>query len=150
MFADSAGCLVETTDPNADPVEFSPQGGGFVYRMKRDRFRETFKAAKTPAVQTARFTADWLPADMSVEGFTDGMRWNGWGVPMLPLEEAQRLIPHMPGLRYDAATDAFIMNDPDNDPETGEVYSGKPITVDGKAIKVYAIGAGSWCWYPPR
>jgi hypothetical protein len=150
LFADAAGCLVETTDPNADPVEFSPQGGGFVYLMKQDRFRETFKAAKTPAIQRARFTADWLPADMSVEGFTDGMRWNGWGMPMFPLEEAQRLIPHTSGLRYDAAIDAFIMNDPDNDPETGEVYSGKTITVDGKAIKVYAIGAGSWCWDPAR
>lgn len=150
LFADSAGCLVETMDPTADPVEFNPQGGGFVYRMPQERFRETYKPAVTPAIRKARFTADWLPADMSVEGFTNGMRWNGWGMPMFTLEEAQRLIEHMPGLEYDPATDSFLIKQADDDPDQHEVYAGETITVDGQTVKVYALGAGSWCWDSPR
>lgn len=151
LFADSAGCLVETNDPTADPVEFSPQGGGFVYRMALERFGETFKPATTPAIRKARFTADWLPADMSVEGFSNGMRWNGWGMPMFTLEEAQRLIPYMPGLEHDASTDSFVMKSENDEPGQHEVFAAETITVDGQSVKVYAIGAGSWCWGdPPR
>jgi hypothetical protein len=149
LFADAAGCLVETTDPTADPVEFSPQGGGFVYRMKQDRFRETFKAADKPALRKVRFTADWLPAEMSVEGYTNGMRWNGWGMPMFTLEEAQRLIPYMPGLEHDASTDSFVMRSESDEPGQHEVFAAETITVDDQAVKVYAIGAGSWCWDAP-
>lgn len=148
LFADSAGCLVQTTDPDADPVEFSPQGGGFVYRMAPTRFRDTFTRAASPAIRAARFTADWLPDDVSVEGFTNGMRWNGWGMPMFTLEAAQALIPHMPGLEHDAATDSFVMKQPDDEPGEHEVFTAQTINVDGKDIKVYAIGAGSWCWDP--
>ena len=150
LFADSSGRLVQTTDPDADPVEFSPQGGGFVTRMKPDRFRETFKPAKQPAIRKARFTADWLPADMSVDGFTNDMRWNGWGMPMFTLEEAQRLIPHMPGLEHDASTDSFVMKSENDEPGQHEVFAAQTINVDGQTVKVYAIGAGSWCWDPPR
>lgn len=150
LFADSSGRLVQTTDPDADPVEFSPQGGGFVTRMKPDRFRETFKPAKQPAVRKARFTADWLPADMSVEGFTNDMRWNGWGMPMFTLEEAQRLIEYMPGLEHDASTDSFVMKSENDEPGQHEVFAAQTINVDGQTVKVYAIGAGSWCWDPPR
>mgnify|MGYP001627354913 CR=1 FL=1 len=150
LFADAAGCLVETTDPTADPVEFSPQGGGFVYRMARERFRDTYKPAVTPAIRKARFTADWLPADVSVEGFISGMRWNGWGMPMFTLEEAQRLIPYMPGLEHDASTDSFVMKSENDEPGEHEVFAAETITVDGQAVKVYAIGAGSWCWDPPQ
>jgi hypothetical protein len=38
LFADQAGSLVETAYPDADPVEFSPQGGGLVHRMSQPRF----------------------------------------------------------------------------------------------------------------
>lgn len=149
LFADPSGCLVETTDPDADPVEFSPQGGGFVYRMKQDRFRETFKRAEKPAIRKARFTADWLPSDMSLEAFTNDMRWNGWGMPSFTFEEAQRLMPQMPGLSYDATADAFVMKN-EGDAGGDEIFAGQSITVDGRAVKVYPIGAGSWCWEPPK
>lgn len=150
LFTDSAGGLVETMDPSDDPVEFSTQGGGFVYLMNQARFCATFKPAEVPAVHKTRFTADWLPADMSVEGFTNGMRWNGWGMPMFTLEEAQRLIPYMPGLEHDASTDSFVMKSENDEPGQHETFAAQTITVDGQTVKVYAIGAGSWCWDPPR
>lgn len=150
LFADASGRLVQTTEPNADPVEYSPQGGGYVSRMTPDRFRETFKPAKEPAIRKARFTADWLPADMSVDGFTNDMRWNGWGMPMFTLEQAQRLIPYMPGLEHDASTDSFVMESENDEPGQHEVFAAQTITVDGQTVKVYALGAGSWCWDPPR
>lgn len=150
LFGDASGRLVQTTDADADPVEFSPQGGGFVSRMNPDCFLETFKPAKQPAIRKARFTADWLPADMSVEGYTNDMRWNGWGMPMFTLEEAQRLIPYMPGLEHDASADSFVMKSEFDEPGEHEVFAAETIIADGQTVKVYAIGAGSWCWDPAR
>lgn len=150
LFADSVGCLVQTTDPTADPVLFHLQAGGFSYRMAQARFRDTFKAVETLAFRKARFTADWLPAEMSVEGFANGMHWNGWGMPKFTLQEAQRHIPHMPGLEFDVATDSFVMKQEDDEPGQHGTFAGETITVDGETVRVYAIGAGSWCWDPQR
>jgi hypothetical protein len=150
LFADQAGRLVETAYPEADPVEFSPQGGGLVHRMSQLRFKDTFRPAQTPPIRKARFTADWLPADVAVEGFTNGMRWNGWGMPLFAFKEAQQLMPHMPGMRYDAARDAFIMKLADGEPSEEEIFCSRTIDVEGTILTVYPLGAGSWCWDAPE
>jgi len=39
-----------------------------------------------------RFTAEWLPDDVSFEGWTDGKLWNGWACPLFERDEANRYV----------------------------------------------------------
>lgn len=148
LYADANGILMTVVGELTDPVRLVPQGGGFSGTMPLAKFKEHFKPVqgKLP-FKAARFDADWLPNDFLLEGYTDGRRWNGWAMPYLRLDQAQRLLAHMPDLRYDAGRDAFIQTIAEYDPPDNEdVFEACWISVDGHAIKVYAIGAGSWCW----
>lgn len=146
LYADDRGRMVETTDPDADVVEFSPQGGGFVYKMGHGVFHNTFKPATMPEFHEARFGGDWLPGDLILKGYTDGSRWNGWACPHFSKEEGLRLAEASPALRYDEARDAFVDRPIVDEDDIEEVFSSETITVAGQPLKVYAIGAGSWCW----
>lgn len=98
---------------------------------------------KQPLWRRTRFSLDGL--DGSFEGWTNGELWNGWDRPFFESEEAQRLISQLTDSkpRFDAQNDAFITVSSDED----EVWQAETATLlGGRTIKVYPIGAGSWCW----
>lgn len=147
LFADENGCLVEVLwTSTGDIVEFSAQGGGFVQKAPRAEFEKRFKPAALPAFSLRVVSAEWLPDALKLPAYTNGQRWNGWAMPYFPVEAAHALLEHMPDLRYDDTRDAFVSKSYDDEAED-EVYPAQVLVVRGETLKVYAIGAGSWCWW---
>lgn len=147
LFADEKGCLVEElwTSTN-DTVEFSAQGGGFVNKLSRSEFEKRFKPAELPLFSLKAVSAEWLPDDLKVPAYTNGQRWNGWAMPYFPAQSALSLLEHMPDLSYDATQDAFVSKSSEDDSEA-EVFPAQELVIEGVGVKVYAVGAGSWCWW---
>ena len=148
LFADEAGNLVQVLGTSTpETVEYSAQGGGFLHTAPRAEFERRFKPATLPALSLIAISAEWLPDDMSVPAYSNGRRWNGWAMPCFTLEAGRSLLEHMPDLRYDSARDAFISKaSDDGDEREDDVYLAETHVIDGLPIKLYAIGAGSWCW----
>lgn len=73
--------------------------------------------------------------------YHQNQHWNGWAMPYFTFKEAKKVAKEMKG-RYDEAKDAFIFNMDGED----DVYEPMTIKARGRSIKVYAIGAGYWCW----
>jgi len=48
-------------------------------------------------------------------------------------------------IHYDAETDTFHVYDPEA--KTGRAYPGQLVTVEGRAVVVYSLGAWLWPWY---
>lgn len=146
LYKDGSGNLVEVLGALSDPVEFTRQGGGFVQRMSKRAFERTFTATEAPGFALAKVSGDWMADSEWVDAYITPMRWNGWAMPYFAFDAAMKLLPGMGGrLAYDAARDAFVLTDPDMDGP--EAYEADFIEVNGESIKVYPIGAGSWCWY---
>lgn len=147
LFADETGRLVEVLwTSSAETVEFSAQGGGFVQSAPRAEFERHFKPASMPGFSLGAVSAEWLPEDLKVPAYTNGQRWNGWAMPHFPAAAAHGLLAHMPGLRYDSGRDAFVSKSYDDEVED-EAFAAETLVIDGQAVKTYAIGAGSWCWW---
>lgn len=91
-----------------------------------------------------------LNAEPYYEGYATLRTWNGWQMPAFEFSECQRIAETLGDgvvrISYDAKADAFVVRDlqsPDDEPE---VYAGKTIRTEDGPKKVYAIGAGAWCW----
>ena len=86
-------------------------------------------------------------------------RWNGFATPAFPLTEARRIarvsadlrrqdgVDAAERIRYDARTDSFLIDNPENHPgEKPEREHGFDIeTTQGKR-HVYGIGRMGWTW----
>lgn len=147
LFRDStneSAPLIEAYWPPGADVTFATQGGGLLQRMPLAAFEKRFVPAQMPGYKLMAVSAEWLPDDARVPAYTNGRRWNGWGMPHFTLEVAQGLVEFMPDLKYDKDRDAFTWRaEPDMEEE---VFQAEAILVDGEAVKVYPVGAGSWCW----
>lgn len=141
LYADQEGNLIEVSRMDTEIVEFSSQGGGFLKRCSRQEFDRLFKPANEPEYSRMVVGAEWL--DQTIACYSNGKRWNGWGMPLFPFESAQLLCSLMPDIHHDADQDAFVW-EPKG--EESESYSAQTINYQGASIKVYGIGAGSWCW----
>lgn len=65
---------------------------------------------------------------------------------MFESQEARRVIAAMPELtgKYDESDDRFVTLGQDGEEES---WSAESIQPDGgSTVKVYAVGAGCWCW----
>ena len=89
--------------------------------------------------------AEWLPSDLKIQAYSNGLLWNGWVMPYFTIEDARKLLDFMPNLRYDQSRDAFICTQEDQAEE--EVYGAVNVQLGGLPLTTYAIGAGYWCWY---
>ncbi|VVE17832.1 MULTISPECIES: hypothetical protein [Pandoraea] len=103
------------------------------------------------AQRTLEIISVSLDEGPSYQAYSCGERWNGWHCPYFTFEEAMKVTehPHLVGLKYVAEKDQFILDDPDyvNDPMyVPEIFEPETVTVDGRQIKLYAIGAFGWCW----
>lgn len=125
-----------------------PEGGGFQYALKAGADRQfrhvTPDERQGPLWRTSQFSLEGV--DGPFKGWTNGQLWNGWERPHFELEEAQKLIAAIsdPMIRYDSARDVFTTR---NGADEDEVWPAQLITALGPSqVKVYPIGAGSWCW----
>lgn len=147
LFANDFGDLFQVLGAlTSETIELFPQGGGFIRKLPRAEFERRFKPAQAPAFSLRAVSAEWLPTDMKLPAYTTGERWNGWAMPYFPEKTAHALLPHMPDLSYDATQDAFVSR-PIDDENNVTVFPAQALVVNGEAHKVYAIGAGSWCWW---
>lgn len=116
--------------------------------------------ARFPTYRKAWFSFDDAekPEDYFV-GWTNGERWNGWGMPYFEKAEAERVLAwHNARLEPADQPKAYLNGDryffpsiddtPGDPPHPG--YDPQQISVEtADAIDyfgTYAIGAGSWCW----
>src|ERR1017187_9210852 len=86
----------------------------------------------------------FLEGAVVVDGYDED--WNGWATPRFEFAEAQRLIGCLKEgkARFDSERDAFITISQDGEEK---FWQGQSVCItDGSSIKVYPIGAGSWCW----
>lgn len=125
-----------------------PVGGGLQYKIGpagqttlRIVMHQEKKAA--PFWKTT-FSLEGVAGEF--EGWTDGTFWNGWATPHFELGEARKVIEalHPAKASFDEAKDAFITDSTDGEQE---VWEANQIDLpDGTRLKVYPIGAWSWCW----
>lgn len=139
------GLLYEVCDLGNGYVELAPQGGGFMRRLTQDQFERNFERVTPDLTYTAgTVTAEFLPEGVILPCYSNGMRWNGWGMPVFAFEAACRLMALNPEITYDAQRDCFTWKPHDDDEQ--DTFEAAMIDNDGRPVKVYAIGAGSWCW----
>jgi hypothetical protein len=90
------------------------------------------------------------------EGWTAGQRWNGWECPYFEFGTAMQIVDAWNHLnfgeeehraRYDEEQDKFYFSD--GGLEEWDCFGAKMIEAEGKAIKVYPIGAFYWIWRIP-
>jgi len=148
----ASGQLFEISERGETTVSIHPQGGGFVYTVGLADFAANFTPASIPPYAPALVSGDWFDDLEVAECYSDGRRWNGWGMPMFTYEQALKLIANFPTLIYDERLDAFVLpaetgeTTVDAEAEPDDVFSATYIDVDGVKLKVYPIGSGSWCW----
>lgn len=146
LYKDASGNFYETVpaSPPDGMVHFSRQGGGFVMQLTAADFAAKFTRADLPTYSAIEVDADWLPDGMTLPAYSNGMRWNGWAMPYFERDTATRLLAIAEDLTYDEAADHFVMKGQDGD--EADVFAATMIEVDGKTIKVYPVGLGSWTW----
>lgn len=138
--------VVVVTERTETTVKFYSESGGFEKTGPAEKFEEDFRAVD-PAVDVLRWRRAYLCFEDGplIPGFSDGRRWNGWAMPAFTKETLDAVLPSLGAddfaITYDPTLDAYRYPDDDNEPETSTT-----IEVDGHSVKVYMLGAGSWCW----
>lgn len=112
--------------------------------MPRAKFAASFSIAARVPYAPRMVTGEWLPDSVAVLAYCDGQAWNGWLMPLFPIESGLALAEQMPGLQYDAAGDAFVLCDSESDYGPLRIES-QEILCNGTRLKVYGIGDG-FCW----
>lgn len=143
----------------AAEVELEARGLGVVKALSEDTLKAIVNGEiDMPAIYAAALERPFeiisvsLDERSSYKAYSCGEEWNGFQCPYFTFEEAMKITEHpdLKGLTYDAQKDQFSFADPEclDDPTyKAENFEAKAITVDGKQIKVYAVGAFFWCWY---
>lgn len=127
-------------------VRINAQGGGLARTMTEEHFASEFEQVDPVFdYRLGTVTADFLASDVIVPCYSNGKRWNGFGMPVFTLEVGKALLAAIPDLTYDEVRDAFVWRPCDGGGEE-EIYAPTAILVATDAIKVYPIGTGSWTW----
>lgn len=128
--------LVDVFSDDGQTVVFYPQGGGFQHRAPHAEFHARFEPAEAPAFRRGLVDADFVDAPYPC--WSDGMHWNGWGMPYFERETVEQLIADgvLGGMRWDGDTVVVPMDD-EEDRFNPEVING---------VTVWGIGAGCYCW----
>ena len=84
--------------------------------------------------------------DLVIPCYSNGDRWNGWVMPFFLFEDAMKIVayPGKSSVVYLPDGDKFSSVYPGADPE--DEWEADEIEVDGKKLKVYAVGSGFWTW----
>lgn len=126
-----------------------PAGGGFQHKIPLERFLEDYtKDAPEPKMRAAKFCIDDGP---EFDGYHKGDRWNGFACPYFTHEVALQIAEMCntdsdSRLVYDKFRDVWMFVTPDDVDDEPWTFHRDKITVDGKEISVFAIGAYGWVW----
>lgn len=140
-------------------VYFYPQGGGFQYKAEIDdflsRYRPVDQEKDIPIIKQAYVSAEFFGEnEKTIPCYTTGDRWNGWACPMFDIDAAMRVMEGYNEatteseyglMSYDVNEDKFMI--PETEHEDAQEWKGFDINIEGKQVRVYDIGAYSWCWY---
>lgn len=136
-------------------VKFCSFGGGWVRTMVPQSLYENYRRIEKEELKTieyypAEFDIEDYYGDRPAKGYTQGMRWNGWAMPVFDQEGIDRIreVFGSDEMSYDEKRDVLILDlGEDVDDECRfEEYEGFDIYVNGEIKHVYAIGSGSWVW----
>jgi len=116
--------VVQVEGASDGEVSFFQAGGGFVRRCSVEKFLETHAPVTQEQIRAwgaeyrrAHFDGDWFPAEAPpIEGYTNGVLWNGWQVPSFSREALEAGIaaggicgPDFGSdVFYDESGDAFV------------------------------------------
>jgi hypothetical protein len=97
MFCKQAGDprLYEAFELDNGEVTVSPQGGGFTTARfsTRAEFDARFaEAVPDKVLRKGVVSAEFLPDDVKLPCYTDGMRWNGWSMPWFDAETTAKVV----------------------------------------------------------
>lgn len=126
------------------PIHFYPAGGGFRSSMRAEDFFAEF----TPVLEDDPYKV--VRAQIADDGptywaYSNGRRWNGWAEPCFEMGQVQKMAEDIPGtFTYHEGLNAWIVTLEGDDEAV--VYPEITIEVDGQPVKVFGIGASSWCW----
>lgn len=160
IYVDKDGHRVETCanlvtirrpSPTVPTVYFHAQGGGFQQSMPLTEFSERFTAETTPpAFRPGTVTAEWFATDNgkdhSYACYSNGDRWNGFGMPAFSKSVVDEMLTDWANsgfaenVRWEGGQ-LFVY-----DPSEDDTYEVTPVTIPGIADPLYPLGAGSWTW----
>ena len=138
-YPDGAVRVLNVTDDGI--VEFSPAGGGFVYRGPVDRFEAEFArrldTADPPPWVEGRFA---LEDEGPWPGVWQRHRWNGWATPSFDKATVLAILASLDApYREDGAVILVDMGDGEE-----QVLEPRTETIDGVARVLYAFDG--WCF----
>jgi hypothetical protein len=138
--------------PNGQ-FEVTRQGGGFVVSVFPNRAAFDLEYAETtpdPTLKRGTVTADFLPENVSLPCYSNGLFWNGWGMPLFDEETTHRVVQLC---NTDTAPDVSptlkwadgVLQEYDGNEETYHPCAVAEYVVDDKAVRLWQIGDG-WTW----
>lgn len=124
------------------------EGGGFLFRSTLAEFVEQYEERRSkPLMRAGTVTAEWFDVGTPpFPCFSDGIAWNGWGVPYFEKNVALQIIKLMP-YSLELAEDGETINYINREDPTEEVvtFTATQHRIDNVDIALYAIGDG-WTW----
>lgn len=143
---------MEATKADGGRVTFWVRGSSYRMTVSSSAFGASFSVHNAEdALSAGSFRGSWLPSGVRLKGYSSHLVWNGWACPHFTREEGLRLTGLMGGqLSFNEASDSFIDSPGGLGGHTQ--YEGQDWEVEGRQVRLYAIGAGAWCWkrIPPR
>lgn len=126
-------------------IAFYPAGGGFQRTMLAGDFFEQF----TQDLEDDPYRAVKVEIDgcgRTYWAYSNGKRWNGWACPYFEMDQVREMAQEMHGsFTYHEEIDTWAVALEEGDDDV-YIFSSEIIEVDGQPVKVFGIGAGSWCW----
>lgn len=155
------GCAVlYTADEEDGKIAVCPQGGGFLRYMTASEFSEMFtEVVPNLSMRKGTVTADFLPRGVAIPCYSNGMRWNGWGMPSFDRVGVDLVIPALElglPIEYHFEANTLVMQNPEYDPnypEDLESYENLKLLridpfsadIDGEPILLWSVGQ-NWTW----
>lgn len=140
-WTDADGNRVVVDKASTEEVEFHREGGGWMAAIPTVKWLELFKSAEAVDALAWRAAAVTLENDEVYPCYLRGDKWNGWECPRFDRETVDRLLRECGHSSRREGHSVII-------PYDGEdaVYPRETISLDGRQIEAWAIGAGSWTW----
>lgn len=140
--------------------EVTAQGGGFVKVFDAETFHKEFEEIKNePVLKKGKVTADFLPSNMTVECYSYGLSWNGWGLPLFTRAAVEAMVAAVNGPTQEPTVELSMVGDIVTSPNENfdksvpesednplvDKFGPELYIVDGQQIELWSIGDG-WTW----
>lgn len=99
-----------------------------------------------PKYQLSAVTFDCAPEGTAIPAYLNDLRWKCWRMPHFPESSMAQVMAVCTEVSYDPERDAYLVAHEDDPNDPWVVPAETITTADGQDVKVYAVGAGYWCW----